>query len=131
MTHDTDRLVLARAVMEGVAFAFADGLAALRQAGGAPRDITVIGGGSRSALWATILASVLGETLLVRERAELGPAFGAARLSRIARTGAPVSEVCTAPPVVRRIEPDAALRDVYAGAYTRYKDLYGRLRDAF
>jgi xylulokinase len=131
MTHDTDRRTLARAVMEGVAFGFVDGLAALRAAGGAPRDITVIGGGSRSALWTRILASALGETLLVRERAELGPAFGAARLSRIARTGAPVSEVCTAPRVVHRIEPDAALSDVYAGAIDRYRDLYTHLRDDF
>jgi xylulokinase len=131
MTHDTDRLTLARAVMEGVAFGFVDGLAALRAAGGAPREITVIGGGSRSALWTRILASALGETLLVRERAELGPAFGAARLSRIARTGAPVSEVCTAPRVVHRIEPDAALSDIYGSAMRRYRDLYAHLREDF
>jgi xylulokinase len=131
LTHDTDRVALARAVMEGVAFAFADGLASLREAGGAPREITVIGGGSRSALWTRILASALGETLLVRERAELGPAFGAARLARIARTGAPVSDVCTAPPVVRRIEPDVALRSAYGETLPRFRDLYARLRTAF
>jgi xylulokinase len=125
------RAHLALAVLEGVAFGFADGLQALRDAGGEPREITVIGGGSRNALWMRILASALGETLLVRERAELGPAFGAARLVRIAMTREPVERVCVAPPVVRRIEPDGALGERYRVQLARYGDLYTRLRTAF
>jgi xylulokinase len=131
LTHDTTRAHLARAVLEGVAFAFADGLRALREAGGTPHEITVIGGGSRSLLWMRILASVLGETLLVRERAEQGPAFGAARLARLAVTGEGVDEVCTAPPIASRVEPDDALRQHYGGRIGLYRDLYQRLRTAF
>lgn len=131
LTHDTTRPELVRAVLEGVAFAFADGLQALRDAGGAAREITVIGGGSRSPLWARIIASALGETLLVRERAELGPAFGAARLSRLALTGESVEDVCRAPSVVRRIDPDEVLAQLYVGAIDRFRDLYVRLRGAF
>jgi xylulokinase len=131
MTHDTTRADLGRAVLEGVAFAFTDGVQALREAGGAPREITVIGGGSRSLLWTRILASALGETLLVRERAEQGPAFGAARLARIAVTGEPVEQVCHAPRVTSRVEPDDALRDHYRGRIELYRDLYGRLHTAF
>ncbi len=131
LTHDTTRAELARAVLEGVAFAFADGMQALREAGGAPQEITVIGGGSRSPLWTRIIASALGETLLVRERAELGPAFGAARLARIAVTGEAVASVCVAPAVVRRIEPDRALAEKYRAPLARYRDLYIRLRGAF
>jgi xylulokinase len=131
LTHDTTRAGLARAVLEGVAFAFADGLRALREAGGAPQEITVIGGGSRSLLWMRILASALGETLLVRERAELGPAFGAARLARLAVTGEAVDAVCVAPAVASRVEPDDALREHYRGRVGIYRDLYQRLRTAF
>jgi xylulokinase len=131
LTHETTRATLARAVLEGVAFAFADGLQVLREAGGVPREITVIGGGSRSPLWAKIIASALQHPLLVRERAELGPAFGAARLARIAATGESASDVCVAPPVVRAIEPDAALAAAYAETIPRYRDLYVRLRGAF
>ncbi|HXX68987.1 MAG TPA: xylulokinase [Polyangiaceae bacterium] len=131
LTHDTTRAELVRAVLEGVAFAFADGMQALRDAGGAPREITVIGGGSRSPLWARIIASALGETLLVRERAELGPAFGAARLARIALSGESIEDVCRAPAVVRRIDPDASLAAHYRGAIVRFRDLYVRLRGAF
>ncbi len=131
LTHDTTRAKLARAVLEGVAFAFADGMHSLREAGGAPSEITVIGGGSRSLLWMKILASVLGETLLVRERAELGPAFGAARLARMAVTGESVDAVCGAPPVASRVEPDRALLEHYRGRVGLYRDLYQRLRTAF
>jgi xylulokinase len=131
LTHDTTRADLARAVMEGVAFAFADGLQALREAGGAPSEITIIGGGSRSLLWTRILASTLGETMLVRERSDLGPAFGAARLARMAVTGESVEAVCPAPAVTSRVEPDESLRDQYRGRIERYRDLYQRLRTAF
>ena len=131
LTHATTRAQLARAVLEGVAFGFADGLRALRDAGGDPVDITVIGGGSRSTLWTSIVASALGESLSVRERAELGPAFGAARLGRMAVTGEPVDQVCHTPPLVRRIEPIEALRGAYQGRLETYRDLYARLRTAF
>jgi xylulokinase len=131
LTHDTTRARLARAVLEGVAFGLADGLRALREAGGAPQEITVIGGGSRSLLWTRILASALGETLLVRERAELGPAFGAARLARLAVTGEAVDAVCFAPAVESRVEPDDALREHYRDRIGVYRDLYQRLRTAF
>lgn len=131
LTHETTRADLARAVLEGVAFGFADGMAALRAAGGAPSEITVIGGGSRSAFWTRILATALAQTMLVRERAELGPAYGAARLARVARTGESVEDVCRPPRVIRRIEPDAGLRDAYRSAIDRYGDLYQRLRTSF
>ncbi len=131
LTHATTRAHLVRAVLEGVAFAFADGLQALRDAGGAPVEITVIGGGSRSELWTRIVASALDEPLLVRERAELGPAFGAARLARLAVTGELVDKVCDAPPIVRRIEPLEALRGPYTKRLETYRDLYLRLRPAF
>jgi xylulokinase len=131
LTHDTTRADLGRAVLEGVAFAFGDGVRALREAGGDPREITVIGGGSRSPLWARILASVLGETLLVRERAEQGPAFGAARLARIAVTGEPIERVCSAPPITSRVDPDDALREHYRRRIEVYRDLYQRLRTGF
>jgi xylulokinase len=131
MTHATTQGEMARAVLEGVAYAFADGLQALRDAGGSPREITVIGGGARSALWTRIVASALGETLLVRERAELGPAFGAARLARLAVTGEAVRDVCYAPPIVHRIDPDEALRAHYRKGIEAYRDVYARLRTAF
>ena len=59
LSHQTDRARLARAVMEGVAFAFADCLAALKAAGTDVGRPTAVGGGSRSRTWLKIIADVL------------------------------------------------------------------------
>ena len=106
MTHDTDRATLGRAVLEGVAFAFADGQDALLGAGADIDTVSVIGGGSRSRLWGEILASVLNRPLTYHAGGEIGPAFGAARLARLAATGENPVDVCTPPPVTHVIAPD-------------------------
>ena len=60
LTHDHTRADLARAVLEGVAYAFADGQDVLGEAGTEIATVSVIGGGARSRLWGRILADVLG-----------------------------------------------------------------------
>jgi len=131
LSHDTDRATLARAVLEGVAFAFADAQQALFEAGAVLREMSVVGGGARSAIWGRILASVLDRELIVRAGADVGPALGAARLARLAVSGERAEDVCTAPPVARVLEPDPTLRDSYRAPLERWRALYARLRPAF
>jgi xylulokinase len=131
LDHDTDRAELGRAVLEGVAFAFADGQAALQAAQAQIADVSVIGGGARSQLWGEILASALGRPLIYREGGNLGPAHGAARLARLCATGESVSQLCHAPPVAAEIEPQKSLHDHYAERLPRYRELYQALRPAF
>jgi xylulokinase len=115
-------------VLEGVAFAFADGQAALSEAGTAIEDVSVIGGGARSALWGRILASALGRQLRYHHGSDVGPAFGAARLARLAESGEDPNQVCSPPPVERVVEPDAILRERYRQRQRLYRDLYSALR---
>lgn len=122
--HDTSRAVLGRAVLEGVAFAFADGQQVLFDAGTKIDHVTVIGGGARSELWGKILASVLNQPLIYREGGEVGPAFGAARLARIAVTGESPAEVCQPGKVKFTIEQDPVMATYYKAQYQTYKDLY-------
>jgi xylulokinase len=131
LTHETTRATLARAVLEGVAFAFADARDALVEAGASLGEVSVIGGGARSRLWIRILASVLGRPLVVRSGGEVGPALGAARLARLADGAGTVAEVCPPPPQLRVVEPDAGLGEHYRPALERWRDLYRRLRDPF
>jgi xylulokinase len=130
LDHGSDRAALARAVLEGVAFAFADAEAVLAEAGVALHEVSVIGGGARSRLWGKILASVLGRPLVYRAGSEVGPALGAARLARLCITGEPPATVCTAPPVLWMAEPDAGLAAHYAPRLAAFRDLYLRLRRA-
>ena len=131
MTPETDPAELARAVLEGVAFAFADGQDALLAAGAEIEIVSVIGGGSRSPLWGRILASVLGRQLTYHSGGEVGPAFGAARLGRLAATGENPVDVCTLPPVDHTVDPEPEWAEIYAERLARYRRLYRQLKDEF
>jgi xylulokinase len=131
LQHDTDRADLGRAVLEGVAFAFADAQAALLEAGATLQEVTLIGGGSRSLLWARILAAVLDRPLTRRIGAEIGPALGAARLARLCTTGVRAADGCPSPPAECVVEPDPALAAAYHAPLARWRTLYARTRDLF
>ena len=129
--HETDRAALARAVLEGVAFAFADGERVLREAGARIERVAVIGGGARSDLWVGILASVLERPLVRLRGGEVGPALGAARLARLGVTGLPPEEVCREPTVESEVAPDGRLAEHYAAKLAQFRALYGSLREHF
>ena len=131
MTHDTERADLGRAVLEGVAFAFAQGQDALRAAGTEIGAVWVIGGGARSRFWGEILASALERPLRYAAGAELGPAFGAARLGRLAAGGEEALDVCLRPEVAAEVEPRAELSARYAERRVLFGQLYESLRDSF
>ena len=124
LEHASDRPALTRAVMEGVAFALADGLAVLRDQGSEPERLLAVGGGTRSARWLEILANALALPIALPERGEHGAALGAARLALIAESGTPAETVCTPPPVARVIEPVPALAEPYREAHQRFRQLY-------
>lgn len=129
LTHAHGRGHLAQAVLEGVAFAFLDGQQALLEGGARIEQVTLVGGGSRSAPWAQLLADTLARPLDRREGGEVGAALGAARLARLARTGEAVDAVCTAPPLVDRFEPDPQRGALLAERHRRFQSLYAALAD--
>jgi xylulokinase len=78
-----------------------------------------------------ILASLLGRPLNLYSGSEHGPAFGAARLARLAATGEEPAELCRRPKVALKIEPESALVEAYAGRLARFRDLYRALVPLF
>lgn len=131
LSAETTPADLAYAVLEGVAFAFADGIDVLREAGSTIGDTTVVGGAARLPYWGPMLASALDIPLTYREGGEVGGAFGAARLGRLADTGEDPVKVCTAPKVSRVVEPVAALKDQMAPRRALFVDLYKNLKSSF
>ena len=126
LTHGTRRSELGRAVLEGVGFSFAEGLAALEAAGPRIETLSVIGGGARSALWGEILAAILDRPLEYRAGGERGGAFGAARLARLAVTGEAPEALCKPPALERVVTPHAEWREAYQRLYARYRAAYRR-----
>jgi len=131
LDHEVDRAALGRAVLEGVAFAFADAQEVLVEAGARVDSVSVIGGGARSRLWGRILASALERPLIYRESGEVGPALGAARLARIGVTGEEPSAVCEAPAVDFVVEPEPEWIAHARAQLSRFRRLYRDLRESF
>jgi xylulokinase len=121
---------LTRAVLEGVAFAFADCRDALAAAGTSLASALAVGGGSRSLYWLKVIATVLGIPIHVPVSGDFGAAFGAARLGRLAATGENPFAVLTQPDIARTVEPDPGLADAYAAAHSRWKALTPAIKEA-
>jgi xylulokinase len=122
--HETGRAEIVQAVLEGVAFAFADCRDALATVGTVIESADAIGGGSRSRYWLAVLASALGFPIHRLAEGESGGAFGVARLARIAVTGEAPDAVCLPPARAETIEPDPELAEAYAERLARWRMLY-------
>ena len=124
LTPSTTPEQVTQAVLEGVALSLADVQGSLEETGALPDRIAVNGGGSRSRFWMRILASALNKTVLLQDGSESGPAFGAARLARLAATGEDPAAVCSKPRIAEEIAPDQALAEAYSQRLTRFRALY-------
>ena len=128
LEHATDREAAARAVLEGVAFAFRDSNEAMQQTGTTLDRVIAVGGGSRSDYWLQTIATALNLPVAVPKDGDFGAAFGAARLGRIASGQGGVEDL--APPAIEHIiTPDETLAGAFDDAYARYRALYDAVKD--
>jgi xylulokinase len=131
LSPDTQRTDLAQAVLEGVAYSFADAKQALEQAGTPLTQAGIIGGGSKSRFWTGLVASVLNIPVIRYQGSDKGPAFGAARLARLAVTGEAAEDVCTAPAVLETVLPEPRLVELYQPRIQAFRSLYQSLKPEF
>ncbi len=124
-----DRGALARATMEGVAYGLRDSFELVGGHGLRPSVGRISGGGTRSDLWAAIVASVL-DVPLERTESDAGSAFGAALLAgvRVGVFADAAEAVARCVRVAGRIEPEPEWVAVYRENYGRYRALYPALR---
>jgi xylulokinase len=120
---------LTYAVIEGVAFAMADGLDAMRAAGTHINRLALVGGGARSNYWAQLLADVLDVELYIPADGFNAAALGAARLGAMA-AGVPESDLLGASPEhAMTFRPNGQRREFLHDRLRTYRQLYPRLRD--
>jgi xylulokinase len=131
LSASTRRTDVVQAALKGVAFTFADALPALGAAGARLGVIGFIGGGARSHFWGRIIASVLEGPLHRYVGGETGPAFGAARLARLALGRDATSTVVVEPAIADVIEPDATLAEAYLPRMAAFRRVYAALRQEF
>jgi xylulokinase len=138
LSFDTDVASLAYAVMEGVSFGLTDGLHALKAAGSTVKQMSLVGGGARSALWGQQLATLLDVPVLIHADSASGGALGAARLAWLAFKGAAdgdadelaadLAAICPAPAVTHTYVPEASAKEALWTRYERFKALYPALK---
>ena len=123
---------LARAVLEGVAYAMRDSLDIIRGMGVPVQQVRASGGGAKSAFWRQVQADVNGAPLATINVDE-GPAYGAALLATVA-TGlyASVEEACDATiTVTDSCLPDAGRSAEYDRWFAEYQAAYQALAPGF
>ena len=131
LRHEHGAKELTQAVLEGVAFAFGDCQQVLLDAGTEIDEVSLIGGGSKSKLWAQILASVLERPILMHEGSEMGPAVGAARLAMLAINNGSLEEICQRPGISKIVEPNLKYVSQYRQGQERFRRLYRHLAEEF
>ena len=132
LTMDTTRADMLQAVLEGVAFAIRDSFEVARSLGvDIPRS-NICGGGSKSLLWKTIMANVLGIPLDI-VATEQGPGYGGAILAMVATGQFPsVRAACDAlVSVADTVEPDGSLTALYEERYRQFQQIYPACKTLF
>ena len=121
LTHLHDDAAMTQAVMQGVSFAFLACAKAFRTRGTKFDRLMAIGGGSRSRVWLSMLATALDVALDLPQSSALGAAFGAARLGMIAAEDADPAEILKTPEIRATVEAEPSLADSYAEAFARWE----------
>jgi xylulokinase len=123
---------LARAVLEGCAFAMRDVIERLDQLGVDTPELLLLGGGARSRIWAEIRADLVQRPLHVAAVSDSSP-MGAGLLAAVAVGAAPSLDAAAASiaPWTSIREPDPGRRAAYDEAYGQYRRLYDALKPMF
>lgn len=124
---------LARAALEGVAYALRATAEQLQTRGGG--DLTLLGGGSRSKTWCQITADVLGTDVRVPQRASLLPVLGSAYpafafLGWSKSLSAYRQQVLSHQPAAR-YRADPVLTENYTAQFARFQRIYPAVRALF
>ena len=131
MSHDTDRAALTQAVLEGVAFNFAEGQKAMQASGTSIGQVGVVGGGARSLYWGKVLATALNRALFYYQDSAVGAAIGAARLGYLAVNKADPLTAFKTPLIEAEVTPDTEQLTHFQDKQNRFETLYQTLKPLF
>ena len=132
MTMDSKREDLVLAVLEGVAFAIRDSFEVAKSLGIAIPTTKICGGGSKSQLWKTIFANVLGIPLEL-VKTEQGPGYGGAMLAMVGcgKYDCVQAAADSLVEVADVVQPDPELTERYEQKYQLFKKIYPACRELF
>ena len=118
------RAHLYRSILEGVAYGARHNLETMAEAGGRPRRLFAVGGGTRGSLWTQIISDVTRLRQCV-PTITVGASYGDAQMA----ADAAGVETGSWNPVAHVIEPDGSTGALYDRLYGIYRRAYPALRD--
>ncbi|TCP92124.1 xylulokinase [Cricetibacter osteomyelitidis] len=129
LTHRDNQITMAKAVVEGVSFALAQGIDVLHETGVQAENIALIGGGAKSAYWRQLLADISGQTLEYRRGGDVGPALGAAKLAQIAlHPNENLANFCQPLTLEAVYQPNLQRFEMYQEKRQKFSEIYQRLK---
>lgn len=117
---------LYRALLEATAFGVRHNLETIEQAGGEPRRLVAVGGGTRGGLWTQIVSDVTGRDQDVPE-STIGASYGDAQLAGAAAGLSSLDAGWSR--VGATVRPRPELRPLYDQLYGVYRRLYPATRE--
>jgi xylulokinase len=127
----TDRAMLVRSVLEGVAYNSRWLFDAYEKFLKRPvPKVRILGGGAQSALWCQIYADVLGRPVQQVADPRHAQLRGVALWARVCLGELTLDEVPRLVPVPATFTPSAHTQ-AYSGGYAEYRKLYGRLKGLY
>jgi xylulokinase len=134
LRHNHHAAHLAYAVIEGVSFGLRDGLDALLRAGTTINALQLVGGGSKSLLWAQLLANSLEINIQIGQESSVGAALGAARLARLCVSdfsSNQIEVICSKPIINHAFQPQLNEVNMLAKRQQLYRSTYQQLKPIF
>lgn len=129
LSFRSDRAMMVRAVMEGVAlnirwlFQYYEKFLKREVP-----SIRILGGGGQSDLWCSIIASTLDRRIEQVDDPLNAQLRGIALWTRVCRGEISLEQAAALVPVARTFTPDPGDREVYAEHFREYRKLYGSLK---
>ena len=121
----TNATTLQYAVIEGVSFGILDGVNSIKFVNNNFSDIFVVGGGSRSSFWITLLATMLNKKLSLCDQSEFGAALGVARLAMFVDNDiSDKSSIINKIKIKNTFNPNEKMFAILEKRYQLWKDIY-------
>ena len=130
ISRSTTSKDLARAVVEGVSYAFADCIKVFENANLKPKTLIAAGGGSQSDRWLEIISTVINTPIEIPNNSEHSAALGAARLGMLAfENENDTKTILVKPKIKKTINPKTEKFEEYQEKINHWRELYSRIKD--
>ncbi len=126
LTQRHGRGHLYRALLESTAFGVRHNLETVESAGGDPRRLVAVGGGTRGGLWAQVVSDVTGREQDMPAPG-IGASYGDAHLAGVAAGLVPLEAGWAK--VAATVRPSPEVRTLYDELYDVYRQLYPATKD--